>query len=73
MNSVRGAAELFAVYSSEDAVPCSPNPMPTEYEGLLVRGKRTGRVRAVPYDIQLPQLPTTASFFDQQAKHEDVA
>lgn len=64
---------FIAVYSAEDAVPCSPNPMPTEYEGLLVRGERTGRVRAVPFEIQLPQLPTTASFFDQQAKHEEVA
>ena len=64
---------FICVYSAEDAVPCSPNPMPTKYQGLVVRGEKTNRVRAVPYDIELPQLPTTASFFDQQAKHGEAA
>jgi ectoine hydroxylase-related dioxygenase (phytanoyl-CoA dioxygenase family) len=60
----------LAVYSAEDAVPCSPNPMPTRFEGLMVRGQRSGRIRSIVYDMELPQLPTTASFFDQQAKHD---
>ena len=60
---------FICVYSAEDAAPCSPNPMPTEYQGLVVRGEMTNRIRAVPYELELPQLPTTASFFDQQAKH----
>jgi ectoine hydroxylase-related dioxygenase (phytanoyl-CoA dioxygenase family) len=60
---------FICVYSAEDAVPYAANPMPTKYEGLLVRGERTGRVRSIPYEIQLPQKPTTASFFDQQARH----
>ena len=59
----------ISVYSAEDAVPCSPNPMPHRFEGEIVRGERTGRVRSVPFEMQLPQLPSTASFFDQQAKH----
>ncbi len=61
---------FICVYSAEDAVPCSPNPVPTEYEGLLVRGERTGRIRTTPYEIELPQRPQTASFFDQQAQHQ---
>ncbi len=60
---------FICVYSAEDAVPCSPNPMPTKYEGILVRGERTNRIRSIDFDIERPQLPTTASFFDQQAKH----
>jgi hypothetical protein len=44
--------------------------MPNRYEGTIVRGVRTGRVRSIPYEITLPQLPSTASFFDQQAKHK---
>ena len=60
---------FICVYSAEDAVSYSPNPMPTEYEGLVVRGQKTNRVRSIPYRIELPQKPTTASFFDQQAKH----
>jgi len=60
---------FICVYSAEDAVPVSPNPMPTKYEGMVVRGEKTNMVRTVPYHLQLPQLPSTASFFDQQAKH----
>ena len=59
---------FIAVYAAEDAVPCSPNPMPCLHQGELVRGEASGRIRCVPFDIPLPQLPETASFFDQQAK-----
>ena len=64
---------FISVYSAEDAIPYSPNPMPTEYEGLVVRGTQTQRVRSIDYEMELPQIPTTASFFDQQAKHAEVA
>ena len=57
---------FISVYSAEDAVPQVPNPVPTRYEGHLVRGKRTNRVRSIDYSLELPQKPTTASFFDQQ-------
>ncbi len=63
---------FICVYSAEDAVPLSPNPMPTRHEGLLVCGERTGTVRSIDYQIKLPQLPSTASFFDQQAVHADA-
>lgn len=68
--SARPRTLFISVYSAEDAVPVSPNPMPSKYEGVVVRGVKTGRVRAIPYEIKLPQLPSSASFFDQQAKHE---
>ena len=58
---------FICVYSAEDAVPYSPNPMSTEFEGLVVRGERTNRVRSAPYELELPQISTTASFFDQQS------
>ena len=60
---------FICVYSAEDAIPCSPNPMPSKYEGLLVRGKRTGKMRMIPLELKLPEKLTTASFFDQQEKH----
>ena len=59
---------FISVYSAEDAIPQSPNPMPNRYEGLVVRGEKTNRVRSVPYDIELPQVPKGASFFEQQAE-----
>ncbi len=60
---------FISVYTAEDALPCSPNPVPNRYEGLMVRGQRTGRIRSMAFELELPQLPTTASFFDQQATH----
>lgn len=60
---------FICVYSAADAVPVSPNPMPNRFEGMIVRGVAAGRVRSIPYELTLPQLPDTASFFDQQAKH----
>lgn len=58
---------FISVYSAEDAVSYVPNPVPTRFEGEIVRGERTGRVRSIDYQLDLPQKPTTASFFDQQA------
>ena len=57
----------ICVYSAGDAVPLSPSPMPNRFEGLIVRGKKPGRIRSIAYDMDLPELPSTASFFDQQA------
>lgn len=66
-NDSAHARTLFiSVYSAEDAVPLSPNPMPHRHEGLLVRGRRTGRVRAMDFTLELPELLTGASFFEQQ-------
>ena len=62
---------FICVYSAEDAIPCSSNPMPSRYEGLVVRGEKTGRIRSTAYEIELPQKPVTASFFDQQALSPD--
>src|SRR5262249_8741655 len=30
---------FISVYSAEDAIPYAPNPVPSRYEGLVVRGK----------------------------------
>ncbi|MGI9500181.1 MAG: phytanoyl-CoA dioxygenase family protein [Geminicoccaceae bacterium] len=60
---------FISVYSAEDAVPLVPNPVPTRFEGEIVRGERTGRVRSIDFSLDLPQKPSTASFFDQQAGH----
>ncbi len=66
-NSSDRARTLFiCVYSSDDAIPLSPNPMPSAYEGMIVRGTRSGRVRSVDFSLELPELPSGASFFEQQ-------
>jgi hypothetical protein len=58
---------FIAVYSAEDARPLGDNPLPSRYEGMVVHGTVTGRVRSTPFDIRLPQKPQGASFFTQQA------
>lgn len=65
--STRPRTLFISVYAAEDAVPLVPNPVPTRFEGEIVRGERTGRVRSIAFDLDLPQKPSTASFFDQQA------
>jgi phytanoyl-CoA hydroxylase len=58
---------LFIItYVAEDAQPFVPNPIPTIHDGTVVRGQATGRVRAVPFEMDLPEYPKTASFFGQQ-------
>lgn len=71
-NRSQQARTLFiCVYSAEDSVPLSPNPLPSSHEGRIVHGARTGRVRCVANELPLPQLPKTASFFGQQAATYD--
>ncbi len=57
---------FISVYSAEDAIPYSPNPMPNKYEGLVVKGQATGNVRSIDYQLQLPTITKGASFFVQQ-------
>lgn len=68
--SARPRTLFINVYSAEDAVPLSPNPVPSRHEGLLVRGERSGRVRSQSFELQLPRKPSTASFFNQQAGYD---
>lgn len=58
---------FISVYSAEDAVPLAPNPLPTTFEGLLVRGERTNRIRSTVFEVEQPEYPKAASFFNQQA------
>lgn len=63
---------LIAVYSAEDAMPCSPNPLPSKHQGMLPRGEAGNRIRSTPYQLRLPEIPKSASFFDQQAQQPGV-
>ncbi len=60
---------LFIItYVAEDAIALSPNPIPHIYDGDIMRGRHTGRVRCTPYEMDLPEYPKEASFFGQQDK-----
>ena len=69
--SQRARTLFICVYSAEDSIPLSPNPLPSSHEGRIVHGQHTGRMRCVANELKLPQLPKTASFFAQQAAGYD--
>jgi phytanoyl-CoA hydroxylase len=55
-------------YSAEDAISLAPNPLPSELDGMIVRGEQTGNVRCTSYSVELPEYPKEVSFFGQQDK-----
>ncbi|MEO1709682.1 MAG: phytanoyl-CoA dioxygenase family protein [Pseudomonadota bacterium] len=56
---------FISVYSAGDAVPLTPNPVPTKHQGLFVRGEDPGTIRTEAYEMLRPEYPKT-SFFAQQ-------
>jgi ectoine hydroxylase-related dioxygenase (phytanoyl-CoA dioxygenase family) len=60
----------ITVYSTADAAPLTPSPVPSEHMGVVVRGTDKGQIRSVPFDVERPELPKGASFFVQQKQHE---
>lgn len=59
---------LIIEYTAEDAYPLQSNHIPSEYMYEVVRGEASGRVRCSDYEMAFPEVPTGASFFEQQAK-----
>ena len=55
-------------YTAEDCYPLHPNHIPSEYMYEVVRGSATGRIRCTEYEMTIPEMPSGASFFEQQAK-----
>ena len=72
-NNTKSPRSLFIVsYTAVDAVKLTQNPLPSELEGMIVRGKKTGTVRSSNYSVELPEYPKEVSFFDQQSKTKDI-
>ena len=59
---------LIIEYTAEDAHPLQRNHIPSQYMYEVVRGEASGRIRCSDYEMQIPEVPTGASFFEQQAK-----
>ncbi len=58
---------FITVYAAEDALPYGENPLPSQHQGMLLRGNESGEVRTTANVMKLPQKPKGASFFVQQA------
>ncbi|OQP35386.1 phytanoyl-CoA dioxygenase family protein [Pantoea latae] len=61
---------FIAVYAAEDALPFGDNPLPSLDAGALVSGEESGTIRSTANQFRLPQKPSGASFFVQQAGND---
>jgi phytanoyl-CoA hydroxylase len=59
---------FISEYRAEDSKALQVNHLPSIYDGEVVRGERTNQVRCSSYEMTYPEVPTGASFFNQQAK-----
>ncbi len=66
--SERPRTLFISAYRSEDCYPLETSHVPSVHEGELVRGVRTNRVRCTPLEMAFSEVPTGASFFEQQAQ-----
>ena len=64
---------FISEYRAEDSKPLQVNHIPSRYQGEVVRGVRTNRVRCSGYEMEFPEVPTGASFFSQQANVGEIA
>jgi ectoine hydroxylase-related dioxygenase (phytanoyl-CoA dioxygenase family) len=63
----------ITVYRAADAAALSPSPVPSDMEGLIVRGERTNRIRLTLGEVELPDNIKTSSFFNIQAAARSAA
>jgi len=58
---------FIAEYRSDDAIPLATSHIPSSHEGELVRGDGSDSVRTAGFEMRIPPVPKTASFFNQQS------
>ena len=67
-NLTRRPRTLYiATLTAADAIPLAPCAVPSKYAGSVVHGRDPGRIRSVAFDMENPEIPSGASFFNQQA------
>ena len=62
-HSPQSRALYICVYSAADAFPLAKSPMANPNEGIIVRGEKTRTARLSESQVELPEQPTSASFF----------
>jgi ectoine hydroxylase-related dioxygenase (phytanoyl-CoA dioxygenase family) len=67
-NLTQRSRSLFIVtLTAADAMPLAPCAVPSKYSGRIVHGCDPGRIRSIAFNMAMPQIPSGASFFNQQA------
>jgi ectoine hydroxylase-related dioxygenase (phytanoyl-CoA dioxygenase family) len=57
----------IATLTAADAIPLVACAVPSIHAGRIVHGKDPGRIRSIAFDMENPEIPSGASFFNQQA------
>ncbi len=65
--SERPRTLYIATLTAADAIPLAPCAVPSRYSGRIVHGEDPGRIRSTPFVLETPEIPSGASFFNQQA------
>jgi len=67
-NQTQNPRTLYiATLTAADAIPLVPCAVPSVHAGRIVHGKDPGRIRSIAFDMEIPEIPAGASFFNQQA------
>ena len=67
-NQTQNPRTLYiATLTAADAIPLVPCAVPSVHAGRIVHGKDPGRIRTIAFDMEIPEIPAGASFFNQQA------
>jgi ectoine hydroxylase-related dioxygenase (phytanoyl-CoA dioxygenase family) len=68
-NMTDQARTLFITnLTAADAVQLSPSAVPSIHSGKIVHGQDPQRIRSVSFEMENPEIPEGASFFNQQEK-----
>jgi len=68
-NRTKFPRSLYIVsYAAEDAIPLTENPLPSDLDGMIVRGIKTDTVRCSSYSVELPEYPKEVSFLGSRIK-----
>jgi hypothetical protein len=62
---------FIANLASADAIPLSTNAIPSNHSGMIIHGKEPGTIRTTAYEMETPEVPKGASFFNQQEVNPD--
>jgi len=63
----RSRTFYIATLTAADAIPLVPCAVPSSYSGMIVHGHDPGRIRSIEFEMEDPEIPSGASFFNQQA------
>jgi len=66
-NSDQPRTLFISAIAAADAVPLAPIPLPSKHMGKIIHGREPGTIRSIPFEMETPEIPQGASFFEQQA------